>query len=551
MRREGSFDLACELWHGLLESDERGIHFFDEETLSFSFYSYRSLLLRAAQVALSLEQLGVNAKHRVLLCAQNSPEFVLTWLALWMRGATPVPMPPSMTMSGNGGFSSRVAPLLKHHQFFICEQNDHVIWQSLEHAADVQFISMKSLCRSALREDISKLSVPELNSTKHWDEEAFIQYTSGSTSAPKGIVISYRNVFHNVDEIFRRIHPDPERDSYISWLPTYHDYGLIANFMLCLMKQVSLVLVSPFYFVKRPLKFLKFVEDFQASYLCMPNFALEMINRSLSLKAPAPENLNLSSLKWWSVAAEPISIDAITTLEKNLACYGLRSGVFNPSYGLAEATVGVSGKGPDGGISIYGDKHKYVCNGPFLDGFDYEIRDPDKDGAGRLHIRSDSVARWVYVNGDKQSLVDERGFVDTRDIALMHDGELVVFGRGDEMFCRNGENVFPYDVESYVRKQQALQVRRVACFNLDDGAQGRLVLLVESRIKDKNVFLDLAESLNQKIFSEIGIAVDDLVLVKAHSIPVTTSGKIQRSKAAELYRLGEFASVTQCELDLS
>ncbi|WP_045857691.1 AMP-binding protein [Teredinibacter purpureus] len=536
---KNDYEIQQSLWDHLESCDDKGIEFFIEDKLDFNFYSYQELYYRSLTVKDKLEALGVSRGDRVLLCAQNSPEFVLTWLGLWMLGAVPVPMPPSITMSGGGSFSQRVAPLLNFHQFFICERNDHMLWQALPNADMVEFVEMKNLTSVAM---VSPLSVEpnRENSVERrvaYEDDAFIQYTSGSTSAPKGIIISYRNVTDNISAITERIGVTSERDTYISWLPTYHDYGLVANFLMCLFNQIPMVMVTPFYFVKRPLRFMEFVQRFQATCVCMPNFALEVILRAVAIKKPKVEDLNISSLRWWSVAAEPIAPETITALRNVLGRYGLGEGVINPSYGLAEATVGVSGNAAGGEILIVGGEKRFVANGPLLRGFDYELRDVQPDGSGRLHLRGDSVAKWAYVDGERVALLDEKGFCDTRDIAVFKDDELIIFGRGDEMFSRRGENIFPYDIECFVRNYAPLQVRRAACFNLVDPVNNseKLVVLYESRIKKEAFHTTIKPELFAQIQADTGVKVDEILWVPAHTIPVTTSGKIQRTKAASLY----------------
>ncbi|MBB3061930.1 AMP-binding protein [Microbulbifer rhizosphaerae] len=544
-------DLAA-LWLDIAADDRGSIRVHCEMRNRVVKLRYGKLVTAGCLAAELLQARGVRPRQRVLLCGQNSPEFVLAWVGLSLLGAVPVPLPPSVTMAGDDSFANRVAPLLPHHQHFVCRREDRDRCSGCAGADAVEFIDICA-AMGPLIEGLERGqpvlqgaldSRLELLHTLGADDEAFIQYTSGSTSTPKGIVVSYRNILANTTAIHRGNGAVAGRDCYLTWLPVYHDYGLVGNFLSALFNRVNLVMVPPIYFVKRPLRFMALVVEYRANFMCMPNFGLEMILKALEIKGAAPGSLDLSSLRWWSVGAEPVSADTLERVSEQLAPFGLGAGVLSPSYGLAEATVGVS-------ISLPGELHRIhhigdrrlVGNGPLMDGFEMQLRDLDSSGAGRLFLRGDSMARHAYIDGVKQRICDDGGYVDTKDIACLRDGELLVCGRADEMFTIRGENYFPYDIENVVRRVSPLGARRVACFGVcrEDGSGPRVVVLYESKNTGREFHLGMQSRLRELIISQTGLPVDEIYAVPARSIPVTTSGKVQRKRAANLYRQGHFA----------
>ncbi len=529
------------LFVAALNNRDKGIFFYNSDLKDSQHVSYFDLARIAREYASELSKQGIGFQERVLLCAENTPEFVIAWLALLQLGAVPVPLPPSATLSGDNSFVQRLTPILPSHTHFICRIGDYERWRDCPEAKWVQFIDISAFSL-VIRDDF--LSDPINFPLVTDDCEAFIQYTSGSTSAPKGVVITYRNIVENTAALADAIRVDDE-SSFLSWLPLYHDYGLVCNFMLCLLQHCDYVLTTPMAFIKRPIRFLQLVSRHNVTAMCMPNFALEHILSASKRSQDEMKTLDLSSLQWWSVGAEPIALDNMRLIEQTFDACGLSKGVMAPSYGLAEATVGVSVVRPGERYNNFKvGQSNIVLNGAVIKGFTLKVDNPDENGFGNLKIKGNSVAQYAYINGKKTPICDDNGFVNTKDMAKLENGELAIAGRSDEMLCLRGENIFPYDIEAIVRKIPELDIRRVTCFFLCMALDYKVVLVYESKQNSAECHHKWHQKIRKEVASRSMLSVDEIYAVPTKIIPVTTSGKIQRVKAARLYQDSIFQNVS-------
>lgn len=540
-----------EVWQRIANTSTRGISIYSEETSNFEFYPYADLLAYAAEASVVLKSLGIVRQQKVLITAHSTPSFIITWLGLLLLGATPVPLPPKKTLSGDGAFKLRIQPLLEHHRFFLCGNEDaadiHEARMAGGHSISViqleditdklELESGRTLLRGLMAHGFQSQGRPlEL------EDDAFIQYTSGSTGQPKGTVISLRNLLANVRSIAEALHVVPDHDTFLSWLPLYHDMGLVGMLLTCTLNTTSLVLVPPTFFVRRPLALLKLASRVKATHCVMPNFALEWILRSLAA-SPHPERFQLNSLKWFGVGSEPISPDTLRRFQEALEPYGLNPTALSPCYGMAEATLAVSSSQPGMHYKLCQHLEQVVpCSGPLVRGFEVKVVPFEGSGhAGIIKIRGESVSRHTYVGAERIDRLDREGFHDTHDIGFLHEGELVILGRSDEMFIVNGMNCFPYDLEMVVRALPGVGQRRVACFGVPQpSGHCRIVVLYEARDLSETDRRRNAQRIREELLNKTGLHADEILAVQPKAIPVTTSGKIQRKKALALYQAGHF-----------
>jgi len=185
-----------------------------------------------------------------------------------------------------------------------------------------------------------------------------------------------------------------------------------------------------------------------------------------------------------------------------------------------------------------------VGNGTVIKGFTLKIENPDGNGFGNLMIKGNSVAKYAYVNGEKIQINDDQGFLNTKDIAKIENNELVIAGRCDEMLCLHGENIFPYDIEAIVRKIPELNIRRVACFFLRMQKEHKVVLIYESKDNNAEHHQVWHQTIREQVVSRSTISINEIYAVPTKSIPVTTSGKIQRVKATHLYQDSIFHNIS-------
>lgn len=539
-----------DVWQRLASTSTRGISIQSEETSDFEHSTYSDLMAYATQAALSLEGLGIGWQEKVLITAHTTPSFVITWLGLMLLGATPVPLPPKKTLAGEGAFKQRVQPLMKHHRFFLCTAEDLPdIQQSQEEGRPVSVIRMEDITTGleleAGRALLQRLREQGFHSRHRQlgpDDDAFIQYTSGSTGQPRGTVISLHNILTQVQGLARAARLVPEEDRLVSWLPLYHDMGLVGMLLNSTLNATSLVMVPALAFVRRPLDFLKLLGRFQASHCAMPNFALEWILRSLAT-APRPERFHLETLRWLGVGSEPINPETLRRFQEAMAPQGLRPTALSPCYGMAETTLAVSISPPDTPYKVCRYLDQVVpCAGPLMGDFEVKIEPFEGSGhTGIIKVRGGSVSRCAYVGAERRERLDADGFHDTHDIGFLHEGELVILGRMDEMFIINGANYFPHDLEMAVRALPGVGERRVACIGVPQpSARPRIVVLYEVKELTGEERQAHEQRILEEILHKVGLRVDEVIAVRPKSIPVTTSGKIQRKKALQLYQAGHF-----------
>lgn len=394
---------------------------------------------------------------------------------------------------------------------------------------------------------------------------AFIQYTSGSTGRPKGVVVTRENLMHN-ELLIQNTFGCDSSSVIFSWLPFHHDMGLIGNILHTIYVGCTCVLMSPYHFMQRPRRWLEGITKYKATHSGGPNFAYDFC---LGKIPPAElEGLDLSSWKVAYNGSEPVRAETIRRFSRYFEKVGFRQNVFYPCYGLAEATLLVSGGKDDKAPAIlFIEKDPQSRNGIVVSGKDSNAAKPVvssgrpapetyvkiislHDGSecneleeGEICIAGGSVTEG-YWNKDNSSYfleVGGRRFLRTGDLGFLHEGELFIHGRIKEMLIIRGENYYPYDIEhAAAENTRAVENNGVAIFTLDPGEEVVVVAEVKrSALKD----LDAAEaitSIDKAVNGSFGINPHDIILTTPLGIPRTTSGKLQRVKCKELYRQGGF-----------
>jgi len=371
---------------------------------------------------------------------------------------------------------------------------------------------------------------------------AFIQFTSGSTGNPKGIMVSYKNLLTNIYDIWTRLRVDPDCLRAATWLPLYHDMGLVGFLLGCLFTTTELVLLSPQQFAKHPVQFLTLITDYKIEICGMPNFAMEWILRRFD-----PEDRNefdLGSLKWIGIGAEPINMEKLRLFEDAFSRFGLKKGVLSPCYGLAEATLAVSIANPLEEYKVYRFNNiLYPTNGKVLGDMEVKIEKQNNgDDFGLIKIKGNNVAEKAIINGKITGICDTNGFYNTMDIGLFLDDKLVVLGRYDDMFIVNGENFFPYEIESYIKNLKAVSRNRVVCFDVPASISPtgftELILLYETPKLPVIEKAAMELEIDKTILKNTGLKLSKIIGVEPKTILVTPSGKIQRGLIRKRYLEG-------------
>jgi amino acid adenylation domain-containing protein len=388
---------------------------------------------------------------------------------------------------------------------------------------------------------------------------AFLQYTSGSTAAPKGVMVSHGNLLHN-EEMIRRAFGQSADSVIVGWLPLYHDMGLIGNVLQPLYLGARCILQAPATFLQRPLSWLAAISRYRATTSGAPNFAYDLCVRKIGEEQRA--GLDLAS---WEVAfngAEPVRPDTLERFAAAFAPQGFRSRAFYPCYGLAEATLFVSGggKGAPPVVAAAGARGLVGCGRPWMEQR-LAVVDPEscrlaRDGQeGEIWISGPSIAQGYWGQpeaterafrarlaggpADAGAEAGEASFLRTGDLGFLRGGELFVTGRLKDLIIIRGRNLYPQDVERTAEESHAaLRPGCGAAFAVEDEGEERLVVVQELDPHHRDEAGAALEALRRAVAEEHEVMVHQAVLVRAGTIPKTSSGKIQRHAACAAFLAG-------------
>ena len=408
---------------------------------------------------------------------------------------------------------------------------------------------------------------------------AFLQYTSGSTSDPKGVMVSHGNLLHNLEMIRQGFNLTPasaegEIHTGVFWLPAYHDMGLIGGILESMYVGGHSVLMSPAAFLQRPMGWLEEMSKYKAQVSGAPNFAYELcVNRSTEEQR---QELDLSHWRVAFCGAEPIRPETFERFSEAFAVSGFRPDVFYPCYGLAEGTLMAAGPNGPGPLNVLRvcrealEKHKVhfvgdgqrlvACGGPLL-GQRIVIADPETctelpaDCVGEIWVRGDSIAQgyWNKAAESKETFDaylaggHDGPFMRTGDLGFLHEGKLVITGRVKDVMIIRGRNHYPQDIEHTIAAaHEALRLDSGAVFTIDDHDLQRLVAIHEIDRQFRNADLDeVIRNVRRSVASTHELELTDVILIRHMSLPKTTSGKPQRHLCQQQLERGELKIVAQ------
>ncbi len=538
-------------------ADQTALIFLDDGEVEFPPLSYGELERRVRAVAARLRTVA-EPGDRALLLYPPGAGFVIAFLGCLYAGVVAVPtFPPRRGREDRrlGGIVEDARPSV-------------VLTESALAAA--MPAGARVLATDGIDiADAERWRPSELSA----ETPAFLQYTSGSTAAPKGVVVTHGNLVHN-QEIIREVCAHDEESVTVSWLPPYHDMGLIAGILQPLFTGGRCVLMSPAAFLQKPVRWLDAITRYRAATSGGPNFAYDLCVRKVS--AGDRERLDLASWRMAFNGAEPVRADTIERFARVFARCGFDRGASYPCYGLAEATLYVTGGGrgeeptvewfdPDAlerhqAAPVSGTRERILvgCGRPRM-GQQLRIVDPESrterppDGIGEIWVAGPSVAPGYWHKPEQTAhdfgarLADDQTtgpFLRTGDLGFLWDGELFVTGRLKDLIIIRGRNHYPQDLELTAgQAHPALRAGGGAAFSVDVDAEERLVVVHELRRGVEPDFDEVSDAVRRALSEEHEVHAHELVLISAGRLPKTSSGKVQRHACRAAFQAGELAVV--------
>jgi acyl-CoA synthetase (AMP-forming)/AMP-acid ligase II/acyl carrier protein len=551
------YDTLTDLFADLKDRD-REIRFIDGEN-DESALRFGELWERALALLGSLQARGMRHGDELIIFSKSNESFVVAFWAAVLGGIVPVPVAVGISDEHKLKLF-RILSQLENPTLF----TEMDLLQRLHDFAkeqDLADITALLNTHAVLMSDVQPGAHGERYAAQP-DDIGFIQYSSGSASDPKGVVLTHRNLCVNIRAIVEGFDWRDD-DQALSWMPLTHDMGLIGFHLSVLAAGMNHAVMDTNVFVRRPLLWMSKASELRATQLCSPNFGYKHFLKLFTRKG-LPD-IDLSCVKLIINGAEPISWDLCEEFLTALAPHGLQRSTMLPVYGLAEATVGVSFSplGPEYQRVVM-DRHSLQigeiyrpveAGDPDAVSFvkvgkairDVEIRiagDDDEileDGRiGHIQLMGDSVTERIYGDPDATAeLFTADGWLRTGDCGVMVDGDLVITGRQKDIIIINGQNYYPHDIEEIVAQLDGLDLNKVVVAGATPkgGQTEELIVFILFR-QDTDAFRPLVGQVRDIVGEHVGLEVDTVVPVA--KIPKTTSGKVQRAKLLEAYIDGEF-----------
>ncbi len=524
-----------------LERPGAGVRYLDRRERE-TFLTWREVRQRALCVAGGLQAHGVQPGDRVCMVLPTEPIFTDLFFGCLLAGAVPVPLYPPVRLGRLDEYYARTAAMLQASGAVALVANARVM-RVLGSVLDIERPRLGLLDAELLTQGHPIEAMPCAP-----DDLAMVQFSSGTTVAPKPVGLTHRQVLANaravLDTLMDRF---PEADGWahcgVSWLPLYHDMGLIGCIFPALDHPSSITLIPPEAFLARPAIWLRALSRYGGTISPAPDFAY-----ALCVERIQDDDLNGVDLSRWVAAldgAEPISPANLRAFTKRFAAWGLRETALNPVYGLSEAALAVTFSElsapwkavrvdprslSEGTVqAVDGGGVELARLGPPLPGFGVDIRDGTgaivgEGQVGRVHVSGPSLMKG-YLNRDEQPIVD--GWLDTGDLGFLWEGELVITGRAKDIIVHRGQNHAPQDLERAVDPVEGVRTGCAIAVGEVSESGEQLLIFVEVRTAREG----MAEDVAQAVRKASGLSPDLVLLLEPGTLPRTSSGKLRRAEA--------------------
>ena len=562
--------------HLLITEDTDG----EERSLTLTF---GELYAAGQRCAAELGRRGVPAGGRVALMLPTSRAFFVSYAGILLAGAIPVPIYPPFRADRIEEYAARQSAILNNAEvcllltFRRAEAVAKLLRprvRSLSAVADAE--KLIEAADKAPRPSPGALSLHLTGSrVRKGSDIALLQYTSGSTGDPKGVVLTHANLLANIRAVGEAVQLGPG-DVGVSWLPLYHDMGLIGAWLTLLHYGIPLAVMSPLAFLTRPERWLQAFHKHRGTIAAAPNFAYELCVRKIADKDI--KGVDLSSWRAALNGAEPVNPETLERFAKRFASYGFRREAQLPVYGLAEATLAVTvpplGRGPlvdrveretfaAHGLAVPARPEEetaiaFVSSGKPVPG--HEVRMVDERGnevpdrtEGFLWFRGPSATSGYYRNDAATAALmpigpaasdGEYAWINSGDRAYCAEGEIYVTGRVKDIIIKGGRNLYPHEVEELAARAEGIRKGCIVAFGVTDEATGteKLVVVAETRERDAARRAAIASAVAGLVSQGLGLPPDRVELIPPGSIPKTSSGKLRREETKQLYLAGTLSA---------
>ncbi|MBI3830704.1 MAG: AMP-binding protein [Planctomycetes bacterium] len=533
----------------------RGFSVYDGRGRNIDRRTYPQILEHVRATAARLAAAGIERGDRVLICLPTSWNWLDLWLVALWRGALPVALAPMGNMAASESYLQKAEGVVERLGAKRLFAETALREEALKRGARATAAALMTPDEFAAVKPGGPIEPPQAGST----ETAFLQLTSGSTGLQRAVMISHRAAIHNplaIDEAVRASLGRPARDAIegvVSWLPLYHDMGLVGGMLFSLLHGYEFNLMRPETFLGRPRLWLEALSKRRGVLSAAPNFAYQACVERLD---PADlEGVDLSNWKGAMTGAEMIRPETCAAFSEKFARRGFDGKAFRPCYGLAEGTLAVTvdlkgqgirtqplPKGADAGLGL----NRTVSTGaPILD---TEVRIAAPDGSilpegaiGQVRIKGPSVFSGYYQDPQATAEALQNGWLCTGDLGFLKDEELYITGRTKDLLIVHGHNLMPHELEWFAESATGGGgTSRAAAFSVATGAEGeQAILVVEVEARNPGGLPALEHEIRSRIGRTLGLPLAEVVFVRRGAIPKTTSGKVQRAELRQRYLEGK------------
>ncbi len=545
-----------------ISAGDRSVTFIEAKDSQLTL-PYSALRERALNLLAYFQSKNITVGDEMIILSKDNQTFVTVFWACILGGIVPVPVAVGISDEHRGKLFRIFNKLQRGHLYTSQETMERLEKFALGNNLQADYARLQA--HTVIHETLPESNQAGKIYQAKPDDLGFIQFSSGSTSDPKGVLLTHHNIITNTNAIARG-GAYSENDTTLSWMPLTHDMGLIGFHINMLTWNMNQNLMPTDLFSRRPLLWLQKASERKATVLCSPNFGYKHFLKALGDKTL--ENVDLSNVRLIYNGAEPISVELCDEFLSRMAAYGLKRETMFTVYGLAEATLAVAFprvNEPYRAVElnrhslVQGDKVEFVditdpdavsfaIEGPAIQDIEIKITNPenvtlDEDVIGDVQIKGPSVTQGYYLNEQATSTaLTGEGWLNTGDLGFIHQGELIITGRSKDIIFANGLNYYPHDIEEVILNNTELELGKVVAYGVrpERSQEDELLIFVLYR-KEISDFIPLVKSISKIVNEQTGLSVAHVLPV--NRIPKTTSGKLQRRILAEDYLSGEFADI--------